>query len=189
MINLKIKANLMNIFIFILLVVPIICSNINNTTENEFFLPTYKKCQIDERLHKFIKEFTKENNCLDCIYELYINKIGIQYYIITLKAISNSNKYYSTINPLEYIYIDNIKIYVFSGVEDFFKGDKQNNSNHKNDVECKYKLWNIFFNGDSVKVVKNKATLPYIEEDLDVADNVIIDTVKWEYMPSNLQKK
>ncbi|MDP4206657.1 MAG: hypothetical protein Q8859_11770, partial [Bacteroidota bacterium] len=89
-------------------------------TGNVSFNPT-----IDSLLHSFVLKA----NCKDCYYEMYIDKRDVNETLICLRASlhfpkegSNSKKllkdYLKKKKPILYTKIDNVLIFVYTGIED-----------------------------------------------------------------------
>lgn len=128
-----------------------------NNSDNSIYL-TSEKVMIEPRIDSTFRLFLNEVNCAKCLYMLYIDKIDPNSIIFTFKASSYPKDYFvENFAPLLYCKVDSKDVFVFTGMEDVFKGDF---SNYKNDSafykgSSTVKIWNIIETTDTFYILKD----------------------------------
>jgi hypothetical protein len=91
------------------------------------FYQTCNSITLNQPVDSLLKAFIEENYSIDCQYYL-ISYLSCGQRIVTFIANNVGDRYYLREKSLAYFFMDGKKIYLITGIEDFFrKGIEKNN--------------------------------------------------------------
>jgi hypothetical protein len=138
------------IYIVVLLLILESCKDTQN--KDTQLIPVYNKVEIDKSVYDLYVDFLKRNNPYN-INLLFIDKISPnekKMYFVSRVSVNNYfNNNYKDSRPLFVTYINKRKVFVFSGIEDVFKGSEENSfasSIYDTSSEATYYQWTIIYN-------------------------------------------
>jgi hypothetical protein len=146
-------STLMSIVLFFLAA----CNN-NRTSDidaPEELKPTFDSLYLKKNVKIAIDSFLKEANCIDCIDEIYVDKILPDSMVITLKARAYSPAYMKQINSLFTLNIKGHLFFVYTGLEDILKGNKKLMLMRTDTLSNKFFLWTLIVRRDSLSIIKS----------------------------------
>ena len=111
------------------------------TTNSVELIPTYTSLHFNSELKAAIDSFIHQSNCKTCFYEMYVNKVYPDSFLLTLEAKGYPS--FNNNNPLFTSVIEGKTIYIYSGLEDVFRGDMKLDSNIIDSTNKEYHIWTI----------------------------------------------
>ena len=126
----KLLTNCYTVFFIILFVIASCKDNNKKNQSNGGIMLTSTYYQPSKLLDSLAKIFLDSAKCMDCMNEVYIDKVNFQETYITFRAItyhkSSHNEYLVEQNPLFYFIKDEQKIFVITGAEKYIIGNQDN---------------------------------------------------------------
>lgn len=110
----------------------------------------YNSVELEPNVRIAMDSFVKSANCPKCIFEIHINKVLPDSFLISLMA----QGYHTTFNryPLSICKIDSINFYVYSGIEDIFKSKSSFNSISLDTNIIINKIWSVALSGQKMAI-------------------------------------
>lgn len=114
----------------------------------------------NERIYAILDSFVKENDCMNCINELYIDKVTPHNYIITIytgnRSLTQKENEFNEQTATAKTIVSGIEFNIYSGTEHYFN---KNSENKNKDVlpatKCNTAIWVVKDNFDTIEIFKN----------------------------------
>ena len=153
------------------------CFEQKKDISNGNILPTSSEYSTDKLIDSLSELFIDSAKCNDCLKELYIDKVYKYTAYLTFIARPYYKEYFVRNKPLFYFLINGNKIFVYTGTEEFLKGNQEKASLLKfKDDETEYWLRMEFsIIEDSVKLMKVAGSpfMPQMNQEIPVFDSSI----------------
>ena len=153
------------------------CTEQKKNITNGNILPTSSEYSTDKLIDSLSKLFIDSAKCNDCIKELYIDKVYKYTTYLTFIARPYYKEYFIRNKPLFYFLINENKIFVYTGAEEFLKGNQEEARLLKfKDDKTEYWLRMGFsLTEDSVKLMKVAGSpfMPPMNQEIPVFDSSI----------------
>lgn len=132
------------------------CTEQNKSISNGNLLLTSTEYSTNKLIDSLSKLFIDSTKCNDCMKELYIDKVYQDEIYLTFIARKYYKEYFIRNKPLFYFLINENKIFVYTGTEEFLKGNQEKVRLLKfSDKETRYWLRMEFsLKQDTVKLMK-----------------------------------
>ena len=142
----------------------------NKDVKNIQLYTTFNSLNISTRLDSLIRSYIADNGN-NAIYHMFIDKIEYKKYRIFLCSGFTEFQYKRNNNPLFYLLVNGNKIFIYTGLEDFFEIDQSCVEFEK--PGDYYKRWTIELEKDSIFVDSTgscPAFNPYVQYDTRVKE-------------------
>jgi hypothetical protein len=152
----------MKAFIIVIILFTLLEFSCKKNPEKQSIYFTSKKIEINDKLKRILKQFIIENNCMDCINKLYIDKIAPYKTVITIEQIPFNSKDYKKLKPepLLYILVDSCTFYVYNGMEGYFNVSYEDVDSTSKKIGDKYLRWSVVDTKDSI-IINRNGSLPF----------------------------
>ena len=82
------------------------------------------KIEFDNKTDSIIRLMIANFHCDSCTYELFIDKKDPFEYKMTIRSLESSNDFFGKNQPVNYTFIDESLILIYSGIEDFINKER-----------------------------------------------------------------
>lgn len=179
------KHNFLSLLLFISTIqIFISCQEKKRSSINDGVYPTSSTYSPSKLIDSISKIFIDSSNCDQCLNELYIDKVYEDEVIFTFKAKPFYPDFFDKKKPLLYFETSGRKIFIFTGAEDFFKGNLNNidtSTVSTSPIENHSLLMAFHLINDSIELIKI-ANLPFTPQ----LNQNSIDTSLPKFDPTNI---